>query len=140
MERVSKPNRPPQPKPPVTKSSRALAIFHLVLAVFGWILFAYFWFRVFYRTPPEDSAVGVLAVAVLLVICVSFTAVWIRHNLILSRRHGDRRNRIREVRFNWSTDKLGRNVEEVSWENLQSEPEVEIDIDGRTAKKVYRTP
>lgn len=135
-----KSNPTTQPKPPVTRSSRGLTLFHLVLAVFGWILFAYFWFRVFYRTPSEDSAVGVLAIAVLLVVCISFTAVWIRHNLILSRRHGNRRNRIREVRFDWSKDKLGRVVEEADWEHLQGEAEVEVDIDGKSTQKVYRTP
>jgi hypothetical protein len=111
---------------------------HFVLAAGGWVLFGLFWVRVFHRTPPADSAVGVLVVGILLVVSVSLTVAWIRHNLLLHRRFRHRRLRVPEVRADWSRDKLGRPVSGPGWETLQSAAEVEVGLDGGGERKTYR--
>lgn len=110
----------------------------MLLALVGWVVFGLFWFRVFYRTPSEQGAVGVLVVAVLLVVSISLTLAWIRHNLVLSRRHGDRRSRVREESRDWSRDMLGRPVRGPGWDQLQGASEVEIVLDPYTGRKLYR--
>jgi hypothetical protein len=132
------PIRDPRYQPPVTTSGRGTGLLHSLVALAGWAAFALFWRRVFYRTPPAEGAAGVLVVAILLVISVSLTAAWIRHNLILARRYAYRRIRPRETLRDWSRDVLGQPVTGPDWETLQLAPEVEIDFDPRTGAKVYR--
>lgn len=130
----------PQSVPPVKNSGRWRTVLHLVLALLGWVLFGAFWIRVFYRTPPSDSAVGVLVVGILLVVSVSLTVAWIRHNLVLSESFGDRRRQVREVPEDWSRDRLGRPVQGPAWETLRSSSQIEIDLaaGGEVGTKVYR--
>lgn len=122
----------------VTRSSRPAGIAHGLLALAGWLVFGWFWYRVFYRTPADESAAGVLVVAVLLVLSVGLTLAWIRHNQALARRYRGRRTRIPEADRDWSRDVLGRPVEGPSWDVVQEAVEVEIDVDERTGRKVYR--
>jgi hypothetical protein len=96
------------------------------------------WHRVFYRTPPHESAVGVLVVAVFLVVSVTLTVAWIRHNVLLARRYEGRRTRLREVVPDWSRDVLGRELSGPGWEALQEAQEVEIDLDPAAGRKIYR--
>jgi hypothetical protein len=110
----------------------------MLLALAGWVGFGWFWYRVFFRTPSEQGAVGVLVVAVLLVVSVGLTLAWIRHNLLLSSRYGDRRSLIREGWRDWSRDKLGRVVTGPRWEDLQGAPEVEIALEPHSGRKLYR--
>jgi hypothetical protein len=139
LPRVSpSPIRDPRYRPPLTESGRAAGVFHFLVAVGGWVVFALFWRRVFYRTPSAEGVAGVLVVAILLVVSVSLTAAWIRHNLILSRRFAYRRLHSREASRDWSRDVLGRPVTGPGWEILQMAPEVEIDLDPRTGAKIYR--
>ena len=123
-------------KPPVSGSGKVATFVHLVFALAGWVVFALFWVRVFYRTPPDDGAVGVLVIGILLIVSVSLTISWIRHNLILSERFKDRRMNIREVPEDWSHDKLGREVTGPEWDALRSAPDVEIVLEGK--RKIYR--
>ncbi len=129
----------PRSAPPVTRSGWPGTALHSLLALLGWVGFALFWYRVFYRTPSEQGAVGVLIVAVLLVVSVSLTLAWIRHNLLLSRRYRERRSRVREIPWDWSCDKLGREVNAPRWEELQGAAEVEIALEPGGGRKVYRT-
>jgi hypothetical protein len=122
----------------VSGAGRLATVVHLILALAGWILFGVFWLQVFYRTPPEDSAVGVLVVGVLLVVSFSLTVAWIRHNIILSRQYGNRRSSVREATADWSHDKLGRSIAAPSWETLQEAAQIEIDLDTRSDRKIYR--
>lgn len=123
-------------KPPVSGSGKVATFVHLVLALVAWVVFGLFWVRVFYRTPPDEGAIGVLIIGVLLIVSVSLTVAWIRHNLILSVRYRDRRMNIREVPEDWSHDKLGREVIGPEWEILRSAPDVEIALEGE--RKIYR--
>lgn len=127
-----------RPDPPIRVSRRWVTVLHLILALAGWILFGWLWIRVFYRTPPGDGAIGVLVVAVLLVVSVSLTVAWIRHNLLLADRFRGRRSAIREATVDWSRDRLGRPVEGPSWDLLQQARRVEIGIDPETGGKTYR--
>lgn len=126
-------------RPPVNPGNRWTNAIHLVLALAGWVLFGVFWVRVFYRTPPADSALGVLIVGLLLLVSVTLTVGWVRHNLILSQKFAGRRHRIREARPDWTHDRLGRPVDTPGWETLQAATEIVITIDPRTGHKVYRS-
>ncbi len=111
---------------------------HLLGALAAWVAFGVFWYEVFCRTPPAESAAGVLVVVVLLLVSVSLTAAWIRHNLVLSRRYAFRRRSVPEAEADWSRDALGRPVAGPDWEALQNAPEVEIDLDPASGRKIYR--
>lgn len=123
-------------KPPVSGSGKVATFVHLILALAGWVAFAFFWVRVFYRTPPDDGAIGVLVIGILLIVSVSLTVAWIRHNLVLSERFRERRMNIREVPEDWSKDKLGRVVVGPEWDTLRSASEVEIVLEGE--RKIYK--
>jgi len=127
-----------RPDPPVRVSRRWVTVLHLILALAGWVLFGWLWIQVFYRTPPGDGAIGVLVVAVLLVVSVSLTVAWIRHNLLLADRYRGRRTAVREAAVDWSRDRLGRPVQAPSWDLLQQARHVEIGIDPGTGDKTYR--
>jgi len=128
----------PRYTPPVTRGRGATDVLHALAAVVGWAAFGFFWYEVFYRTPPAESATGILVVAVLLLVSVSLTAAWIRHNLVLARRYAFRRRWVREVEPDFSRDVLGRPVAGADWETLMSAPEVEIDLDPVSGRKIYR--
>ncbi len=128
----------PRYRPPITDSGRGAGLLHVAAAAAGWVVFGLFWYGVFYRTPPAEGAAGVLAVAALLLVSVSLTVAWIRHNLVLSRRYSRRRTRIREAAPEWSRDALGRELAGPGWEELQNAPEVEIALDPATGRKRYR--
>lgn len=113
-------------------------VVHLLVSLGGWVVFGAFWVRVFYRTPPADSAFGVLVVGILLVVSVSLTVAWIRHNLILSERYRGRRGAAPEVRPDWTRDTLGRRIRGPGWEALQNAARVEIGVDERAGEKTYR--
>lgn len=130
--------RPPGPRPPVRRAGRIQTVLHLVLALLGWVVFGWFWFEVMTRTPTEESAVGVLVVGILLVVSLSLTVAWIRHNLVLSQKHEGRRKEAQAVTPDWSRDVLGRTVAGPSWESLQEAGHVEIEIDPRAGRKTYR--
>jgi len=130
--------RPRRPDPPVRGSRKGVGLVHLLLALAGWVLFGWLWVRVFYRTPPEQGAIGVLVVGVLLVVSVSLTVAWIRHNLLLAERFRGRRTTVREAAGDWSRDRLGRPVQAPSWDLLQQAHQVEIAIDPDTGHKTYR--
>jgi hypothetical protein len=93
---------------------------------------------VFYRTPSAESAMGVLVVGILLVVSVSLTAAWIRHNLILSEHFRGRRLSVPDVRPDWSRDTLGRKITSPGWETLENASVVEISIDDGGGGKTYR--
>lgn len=122
----------------MTPGKGVRTVFHLVLALVGWVVFGWFWFAVMTRTPTADSAVGVLVVGVLLVVSVTLTVAWIRHNLVLSQKHAGRRSRVRAVVPDWSRDALGRTVAGPSWETLQEAEQIEIEIDPAAGRKTYR--
>ena len=125
-------------KPPVSGSGKVATFVHLLVALAGWVVFALFWVQVFYRTPPDEGAIGVLVIGILLIVSVSLTVTWIRHNLILSERFKDRRVKVREVQEDWSRDKLGREVTGPEWDTLLSASEVEITLDEEGKQKIYR--
>ena len=66
------------------------------------------------------------------------TMGWIRHNLALSRKFGERRSKVYDVEADWSKDKHGRTVAGPDWETLQAAARVEIEIDDRAGRKIYR--
>ena len=124
--------------PPASISGRFTTVLHLALALGGWTALVWLGTRVVDRTAPAHGALGVLVMGLLVIMSTSLTVFWIRHNLRLSRRYGDRRSAVRDVEADWSHDKLGRPVAGPSEATLQDAAEVEIDVDRRSGRKIYR--
>jgi len=110
-----------------SRSNSVQRVAHALVAVLGWIVFARFWWIVFYRTPPEAAVQGVLVLGLLLLIAIAITLAWVRHNIRLFRNR-TRRRTPPMVRPDFSRDVLGRNVEGPAWEDVRLAPEVEIDV------------
>lgn len=123
--------------PPVTKPSRLKRGGQLLLAVVGWCLFVWFWYRVFYRTPSEESVRGVLSVAGLLLVSTGLTLGWVRHNLLLARKFEGRRRNVREVIPSWTHDAVGRPLVAPNLSDLQMSPGIEVRLDDQ-GRKEYR--
>lgn len=94
---------------PPTEASPGRRLFHTLIAVAGWCLFVYWWWLVFHRVSPREVRFTVLFIVFSLAIIVMVTAAWAFHNLSIYARRGPRR-RIREVRPDFSHDRVGRDV------------------------------
>jgi len=129
------PTMQPTSKPPI-QAGPARRLFHLIVAVAGWVLFVYWWWLVMRRVSDEDIRFTGFFLFVTFVICVTVTAAWSFHNHGIFRRRGPR-TKVREVPEDFSRDRLGRAVSfKATTEQLKAEPIVHIRLehDG----KVYR--
>lgn len=95
-------------RPPV-EAGPGRRVFHTLLAVAGWVLFGYWWWLVFHRVSGQEVRFTALFIAFSLAIIVLVTAAWAFHNLSIYARRGPRK-RIREVRPDFSHDRVGRDV------------------------------
>ncbi len=125
----------PHPTYVPTTSGPVRRVLHALVAVAGWVVFAWFWWHVFYRTPPGEAVRGVLILGLLLLLAVAATLGWIRHNIRLFRNRS-RRTTPPFVRPDFDRDVLGRTVQAPAWEEVRLAPEVEIEITGTA--KTYR--
>lgn len=110
-------------------------VVHALIAALGWIVFARFWWLVFYKTPPAEAVRGVLILGLLLLFAVTATLGWIRHNIRLFRNRSRRRTPP-FVRPDFGHDVVGRTITAPAWEEVRLAPEVEIAIAGSV--KTYR--
>lgn len=83
---------------------------HTVLAIAGWVMFAYWWWLVFRRVNPTEVRYTLWFIAIALALIVLVTTLWALHNLRVFRRLGPR-TKLREVREDFSRDVVGRPVE-----------------------------
>ncbi len=112
----------------------------ITLALFSWMLFAYYWWLVSRRqlNPETLTALSILIVIIGLVwFC---TLLWIRHNKALARRAGNRRKIRRSGPPNSGTDSLGRIIEVSGELALPDASYVEVDIDVELGLKRYHAP
>ena len=130
--------RSPRSRPPVREPERLAFTAHLLVAVVAWVGFAWLWVRVFLRTPPVEGVRGAAAVVAVLALCAGTTVAWIRHNRLLHDRLGDRRRDSGERPYDWSHDAVGRPVSGPEWESLRAAPEIEVDVDPASERKLYR--
>ena len=126
---------PPAKREPI-QAEPARQLFHAVIAVAGWAVFAYWWWLVFRRVNATEVRYTVWFLAVALFVIVFVTALWALHNKMLFRRLGPR-TKLREVQEDFSRDTVGRPVDmpAVPEECLTADIIV-IRIEGQT--KVYQ--
>jgi hypothetical protein len=84
-------------------------VLHTVLAMIGWVLFAYWWWLVFRRVNATEVRYTLWFIGIALAVITLVTALWALHNLRVARRFGPR-TKMREVREDFSRDTVGRPV------------------------------
>ena len=110
-------------------------VFHVAIAVVGWILFAYFWRIVGERGLSPGATISLIAMAIFLAVVIVMTTFWILHNLRISR--SDRRTGNRLVAETpYLQDKIGHTIEVEDCDSLRSADIIEVDV--RDGKKIYR--
>ena len=101
-------DRPSPHTPPVT-AGPARRVFHTLIALAGWAVFAYWWWIVFHRVSSREVRFTALFVAGSLVVIVLATLLWAWHNLRIFKRKGPRMN-VRDATYDFSHDGVGRPV------------------------------
>jgi hypothetical protein len=112
-----------------------VTLFHGAIAIFGWLLFAYFW-RVVTRVGLSAGAkAALLAMVIFLSILLVLTVWWIAHNLSIGRRDRRRGNRDLVEKL-YLFDAVGMRVEMPDHARMKSASVIEITID--ESHKTYR--
>lgn len=113
----------------------AQRLFHTAVSLLGWLLFGYFWYRIFVRSLDQQALITILLILVVFggIILVNF--LWVHFNRSLYRRLG-RRKQIRGAVMTPTADKLGRRLQGADWPSLMAARHVMVDLEGQ--HKVYR--
>jgi len=110
-------------------------VIHGLVSILLWIVFVYYWFLVAHQSAGAGVLLAVKVLAVLVVLGVAATVVWVRHNERLARRN--RRTRTREAPPEvLDVDHVGRRVEPPGLEELRRAKVTEVSI-GRDEIKSY---
>lgn len=133
-------NQSAKPLPGIVTRTQSpvLRVFHSMIAAAGWILFAWFWFHVFWSGLGREAITTFVILAIALAGILLIHLLWIRSNLEIYRSRGQR-TRVREVSFAGTRDQLGRPLLDADWDRLRQSAWIVIDIDTKTQTKIYRT-
>lgn len=96
------------PSPPF-QAGPARRAFHALIALGGWVLFAYWWWLVFRRVGRREVELTAFFIVCSLIIIVLVTVIWALHNARIHRQRGPRRA-VRDVAADFSHDRVGREV------------------------------
>lgn len=109
----------------------------ILLAVASWLLFGWLWWRAIQYGPTETHLRGTLIVALIDLVIVVVTVLWIMWNKNIHRRKGPRTT-VPAVDFDYMVDALGMPVE-IRVPTGGSARFIVIDIasDGDTSRKVF---
>ena len=99
------PESSPAVRPP-TEASPLRRVFHTLIALGGWAMFAYWWTIVVQRVGRSEVRFTLLFILAAFVICVTLTGLWVLHNRAIFRRKGPR-TAVREATLDYSHDPLG---------------------------------
>ena len=110
--------------------SAAVATLHIVLVVFGWIVFFVFWAKVLWRDTETAKQAGLL-ILIGLIATPLITLLWVIHNKWIYRRKGARGAGFAPPEV-YENDWSGRSVF-AEWPLLKSTRNVEV-IPAETAK------
>lgn len=111
-------------------------LYHAVLVVLGWVLFAFTWYHIFFRHTARDAILTFLLLAVAFAGVVIVNLLWVAVNVGIYRRRGSR-TQIRVVPFTARTDVLGRRLEHPDWEELKDAAVVTIHVEPARSVKIY---
>ena len=100
-------------------------IFHTLLAVLTWILFAYWWKKVIPQISVEDASMAFLVIFLTFLICSVLTLLWVRYNVGIFRRKGPRKN-LPSVSEGREADYLGRRLDHPGSDLLKHAPLVVV--------------
>jgi hypothetical protein len=127
--------KPLGPRPP-TQASVGRRVFHLLVALAGWVLFVWWWIIVLWRVDHHQVRITGIFVGVTLLVCVVLTTVWTYHNLRIWRHRGPR-TQVRESQEDYARDRLGRSVAFKGDEHqLKNDPVIVVRMEHEG--KVYR--
>ena len=116
--------------PPRERLPRRRAVLHALVIVAGWVVFIWFWWRVFGQ-PWESHDLRLLVFwATLLFPLV--TGAWILHNVGIYKRRGPRRA-VTPGPVRYEADFYGRRVDS-DWAALRDVQTVEIELDGNVKR------
>jgi hypothetical protein len=117
------------------RGSPVRLVFHVALAVLGWVLFVYFWRIVGERGLSAGALISLIAMVAFVAAVIVSTTLWIVHNVNIARTN--RRKGGREVpELPYRQDKIGYTIENEDFESLKGERFIEVDIEGD--RKIYR--
>jgi hypothetical protein len=111
-------------------------LYHAVLVVLGWALFAFTWYHIFYRHTARDAILTFLLLAVVFAGVMIVNLLWVALNVGIYRRRGSR-TQVRVVPFTARSDALGRSLEHPDWEELKSAAVVTVRVEPARGVKVY---
>ncbi|MDZ7860788.1 MAG: hypothetical protein U5O15_09045 [Candidatus Krumholzibacteriota bacterium] len=110
-------------------------ILHVIIGIAGWTVFGYFWFVVIKRGVGRGIPIAVISMAVFTFLLVTFTSLWIRHNINISKRN--RRRTTPDISPNtYAFDKVGAEVKIEDIEVLKKSPLIEVTVDA--GKKIFK--
>lgn len=108
-------------------------IFHGFIALFGWILFVYWWNRVIPQVGARDAAVALAFIALTVLATVIATLAWVLYNIGIFRRKGPRRN-LPAVSENYDADFLGRKIDRPGLDSIRGARIVTVSLRGDVKK------
>jgi len=100
-------------------------LFHTLLIVLTWILFAYWWIKVIPQISVEDASMAFLVIFLTFLICSVLTLLWVRYNIGIFRRKGPRKN-LPSVSEEREADYLGRRLDHPGYDFLKYAPLVVV--------------
>ena len=107
------------------------------LAVSAWCLFGYYWWLVSRRRLNPETITALTALAIIDGSICMITLVWVRHNLRIALRTGDRRKMRPRPPAPSTTDSLGRPIQVEGGAPLTLASYVDVEID-ETGQKLFR--
>ncbi len=100
-------------------------LFHTLLTVLTWILFAYWWNKVIPQISVEDASMAFLVIFLTFLISSVLTLLWVRYNIGIFRRKGPRKN-LPSVSEEREADYLGRRLDHPGYDFLKDAPLVVV--------------
>lgn len=104
-------------------------LFHTLLTVLTWILFAYWWKKVVPQVSPEDASTAFLVIFLTVVVTSVLTLLWVRHNVNIFRKKGPRKG-LPPVSEERSADHLGRRIAHPGYDFLKGSQVVVVSREG----------
>ena len=112
---------------------------HIISGAIAWALFGYYWGLVAQRRITENTARGLIILAICVAIIWLLTSLWVQHNRRRFAGRPDRRTRRSAPGGLPDHDAIGQRIELVQGDvPLDQSPLVIVDVDQETRTKSFR--
>jgi len=108
-------------------------VIHGLVSILLWVVFFYYWFLVTHQSTSAGVLLAVKVLAVLVLIGVVLTVLWVKHNERLARRER-RRDPRPTLPESLDTDHVGRSVASPGLKELRRAKVTEVSIDSDDVK------